>query len=211
MIIAKDHYAKVVTVSFGVRFGLAYSSHGHLQVKVKQMRHQTTFEEVCYHVCMFINQNDLADIRKRHSNQKLVLTAGTFDLFHVGHLEFLENTKKYGDVVVLMLSGDNRVKARKGSKRPIIPEAERAKILDALKIIDYVFIDPSILGPKEIDPIHKTIIQNLDPDYYVTDGPDPRFIKLLDKSKFITLERDESRVQKSTTEIIKQIIKLYSN
>jgi D-beta-D-heptose 7-phosphate kinase/D-beta-D-heptose 1-phosphate adenosyltransferase len=157
---------------------------------------------------MIINQNDLANIRKHYSNQKLVLTAGTFDLFHVGHLEFLENTKKYGDVVVLMLSGDNRVKARKGPKRPIIPEAERAKILDALKIVDYVFIDPSTLSPKEIDPIHKTILQNLNPDFYVTDGPDPRFVRLLDESKFITLERDESKVHKSTTEIIKQIIKL---
>lgn len=155
---------------------------------------------------MIVTIDDLISIRERHSNQKLVLTSGTFDLFHAGHLNYLKHVKKHSDVIIVLLSGDNRVKARKGSSRPIIPEADRAQILDSLKIVDYVFIDPSKLGPNETDPIHDEILQKLRPDLYVTDGPDPRFVNLMDKSKFITLER--MNPFPSTTTIIERIMNL---
>src|SRR5208282_250600 len=100
---------------------------------------------------MIITFDELASARQRHSNQKLVLTSGTFDLFHVGHLNYLEKVKQYGDVLVIMLSGDNRIRSRKGPKRPIIPENDRARILDALKVVNYVFIDPSRLDPEDVD------------------------------------------------------------
>jgi rfaE bifunctional protein nucleotidyltransferase chain/domain len=152
---------------------------------------------------MIITLNDLGSVRKRHTNQKLVLTSGTFDLLHVGHLNYLEQVKKHGDVVMVLLSGDDRVKARKGSSRPIINERERARILDNLKMVDYVFIDPSKIKPDETDPIHYKILQELQPDQYVTDGPDPRFVELMDKSKFIILER--LLPEPSTTSIIERI------
>lgn len=50
---------------------------------------------------MIITFDELDDIRSKHTGQKLVLTTGTFDLFHVGHLEYLEQVKRYGDVLVL--------------------------------------------------------------------------------------------------------------
>ena len=148
--------------------------------------------------------DDLASIRDKHSGEKIVLTSGTFDLFHAGHLNYLERVKQYGDIVMVLLSGDNRVKARKGPSRPIIPEGDRARILDALKIVDYVFVDPSKLDPADIDPVHAEIAQTLQPDFYVTDGPDPRFVNLLDKSKFIILERMQP--EPSTTTIISRVI-----
>lgn len=137
-----------------------------------------------------------------------MLTTGTFDLFHVGHLEYLEQVKQYGDVLVVMMSGDDRVIARKGPKRPIIPEAERARILDALKVVDYVFIDPSKMGPEETDPIHAEILSNLQPDFYVTDGPDPRFVHIMDKESFKILDRMQP--DPSTTAIIDRIVKRYA-
>jgi cytidyltransferase-like protein len=152
---------------------------------------------------MIIDVDDLASMRKRHAIQKLVLTSGTFDLLHVGHLNYLEKVKLRGDVTVVLLSGDNRVKARKGPDRPITPEGERARLLDGLKIVDYVFIDPSKLGSEETDPIHAEILQKLQPDYYVTDGADPRFFNLMDKSKFIIIERLQP--EPSTTSIIERI------
>jgi len=154
---------------------------------------------------MIITIDDFANIRARHSGKRIVLTSGTFDLLHAGHLNYLEQVKQHGDIVVVMLSGDKRVKTRKGSSRPIISESERARLLDALKTVDYVFIDPSELSPNEIDPIHAQILDKLQPDYYVTDGPDQRFINLLDKSKFIILKRMNS--SPSTTEIIGRIRK----
>jgi cytidyltransferase-like protein len=152
---------------------------------------------------MIISINDLPSIRNKHAGQKLVLTSGTFDLFHVGHLGYLEAVKTHGDVVIVMLSGDKRVRGRKGSKRPIISEEERARILDSLKVIDYVFIDPSRLGPEETDLIYASVLRDLQPDFYVTDGPDPRFFDLMDESKFIILDRMQS--EPSTTSIIRRI------
>src|SRR4051812_15567257 len=135
---------------------------------------------------MIITLDDMATIRKQHAGQKLVLTSGTFDLLHVGHINYLEQVKAYGDILVVLLSGDDRVRARKGANRPIIPAAERAQILDALKVVDYVCIDPSKSSGKA-EPVHADILQKLQPDCYVTDGPDPRFVNLLDKDKFIIL------------------------
>ena len=157
---------------------------------------------------MIITIDDIVDVRNNHPEQKIVLTSGTFDLLHIGHLNYLDKVKEHGDIVVVLLSGDKRVKARKGQKRPIINESDRARILDNLKMVDYVFIDPSNMRPDEIDPIHAEILQKLKPDYYVTDGPDPRFYNLMDKSQFIILDR--LNPEPSTTSIIQHILKLGS-
>ncbi len=155
---------------------------------------------------MLVTFDNLPAIRKNHPEQKVVLTSGTFDLLHVGHLNYLEKVKEHGDIVVVLLSGDKRVKARKGSKRPVISEDDRARLLDSLKIVDYVFIDPSKMTPEETDPIHDEILQKLKPDFYVTDGPDPRFYNLIDRSQFIILDR--MNPEPSTTSIINHILEL---
>lgn len=155
---------------------------------------------------MIVRLDDLLEVRHRHKDQKIALTSGTFDLFHVGHLNYLQEVQKHGDVVLVLLSGDARVKARKGSKRPIINEHDRARIIDSLKVVDYVLIDPSQMSPEEKDPVHAVILDNLEPDFYVTDGPDPRFYGLMDKSKFIILDR--LNPEPSTTSIIEHIRKL---
>lgn len=158
---------------------------------------------------MIITSVSLAEIRERHVNEKLVLTSGTFDLFHTGHLSYLEQVKSYGDIVVVMLSGDKRIKARKGDKRPIIGESDRARILDSLKVVSYVFIDPSEMPPESTDPVHAEILEKLLPDFYVTDGPDPRFYALMDRSQFIILDR--MNPEPSTTSIIQRIVEANSS
>ncbi|GAC1391766.1 MAG: hypothetical protein NVSMB46_05420 [Candidatus Saccharimonadales bacterium] len=158
---------------------------------------------------MIITPEDLAEIRERHANDKVVLTSGTFDMFHAGHLNYLEQVKSHGDIVVVLLSSDKRVKARKGDKRPIISENDRARILDGLKIVDYVFLDPSKLGPEDTDPVHEDILKKLQPAFYVTDGPDPRFYALMNKSQYVILER--MNPEPSTTSIIQRIINTNSS
>jgi len=151
---------------------------------------------------MIINLEDLANIRSQHINEKIVLTSGTFDLLHVGHLRYLEAVKSLGDIMVVLLSGDDRIRARKGPTRPIIPELDRAQILDALKIVDYVFIDPAMAAPDQIDPVHAEIVDRLQPDLYATDGEDIRFFNIMDKSKLTILSRSDEPV--STTAIIER-------
>ena len=152
---------------------------------------------------MIVTLNDLAEIHAKHAGQKIVLTSGTFDLFHVGHLQYLSAVKSYGDVVVVMLSGDARVKARKGPARPVIGEQDRARILDALKTVDYVFIDPG--KPQGEDPVYADILARLQPDLYVTDGEDVRFSGIMDKSKQDVLDRVDGGQHASTTAIIEYI------
>lgn len=151
---------------------------------------------------MIVGLENLADIRSRHQNEKVVLTSGTFDLLHVGHLDYLNAVRALGDVVVVMVSGDDRVKARKGPKRPIVPENERVYMLDQLRNVDYVFIDPATSPPDEIDPVHAKIVAELQPDIYATDGADPRFWNIMEESKLIIVPRSSNPI--STTALIER-------
>lgn len=159
---------------------------------------------------MIVRLENLTDIRAQHKNEKIALTSGTFDLLHVGHLRYLDAVKSLGDVVVVMLSGDDRVRARKGPQRPIIPENDRALMVDALKVVDYVFIDPATSSPEETDPVHAEVVAKLQPDVYATDGPDPRFWNIMEQSKLVILPdpRSEGDGHASTSAIIDRIANL---
>lgn len=159
---------------------------------------------------MITNHDKLAEIRVKHQNQRIALTSGTFDMFHIGHLNYLKAVKEYGDVVVVMLSSDARIQARKGPQRPIFPEGERLQILDALKVVDYTFLDPGINTTNPTEPAYIDILSQLQPDAYVTDGEDVRFSKIIDTSKYITLVRVEGGKFDSTTSIIEYISTLNS-
>ena len=142
---------------------------------------------------MIVRLENLADIRSQHQNEKIVLTMGTFDLLHVGHLRYLNAVKALGDIMVVLLSSDDRVKARKDPQRPIIPEADRAQMLDALKVVDYVFIDPAKGRLTDVDPVHAQIAAELQPDICAADGGyDSRFKDIIDEDKFriIDLQRN---------------------
>jgi glycerol-3-phosphate cytidylyltransferase len=67
---------------------------------------------------------------------KRVITYGTFDLFHIGHLNILERLRMLGDQLVVAVSTDE-FNATKG-KRSVVPFAERARIVSALKCVDEV-------------------------------------------------------------------------
>jgi D-beta-D-heptose 7-phosphate kinase / D-beta-D-heptose 1-phosphate adenosyltransferase len=73
-------------------------------------------------------------------DKKIVFTNGCFDLLHAGHISFLEAAKSFGDVLILGLNSDRSVTALKGKERPINIQADRAYILAALEVVDYVVI-----------------------------------------------------------------------
>ncbi len=76
----------------------------------------------------------------RSKGKKIVFTNGCFDLLHTGHISFLETTKSFGDVLILGLNSDRSVTSLKGKERPINIQADRAYILAALEVVDYVVI-----------------------------------------------------------------------
>lgn len=72
-----------------------------------------------------------------------VVTFGTFDLFHVGHLRLLERARALGDELVVGVSSDAMSRAKKG-RPPVIPLAERMEIIAALRCVDGVFIEEDL-------------------------------------------------------------------
>lgn len=76
----------------------------------------------------------------RANQQKIVFTNGCFDLLHAGHVTYLEQAKKLGDRLVLGLNTDRSVSALKGPSRPVIHEADRARVLAALEAVDAVIL-----------------------------------------------------------------------
>jgi D-beta-D-heptose 7-phosphate kinase/D-beta-D-heptose 1-phosphate adenosyltransferase len=83
----------------------------------------------------------LSDIvRERPTLKKVVLIGGVFDILHAGHIEHLKEAKSHGSTLIVHVTSDKRVREKKGSKRPIVSEQERAKIIAAIRYVDYVFI-----------------------------------------------------------------------
>lgn len=75
-------------------------------------------------------------------NKKIVLVGGCFDILHLGHLTFLEQAKTHGDSLIVMIEADETIAVSKGPKRPINTQNDRAKLLAALKVVDYVILLP---------------------------------------------------------------------
>lgn len=99
------------------------------------------------------------DIKSR--GMRIVFTNGCFDILHGGHVRYLKEARKYGDVVIVGLNSDRSVRnIKKG--RPVMPESERAEVLAALNMIDYVVIF------NDDTPLH--LIKLIVPDVLVKGG-----------------------------------------
>ena len=76
----------------------------------------------------------------REAGKKIVLTQGSWDMVHVGHARYLAEAKAQGDVLIVGVDNDEKVKVRKGPGRPVVPEAERLEMLTYLSAVDYVIL-----------------------------------------------------------------------
>lgn len=91
----------------------------------------------------------------KKKGHKTVWTNGCFDLLHVGHLRYLKEAKKTGDVLIVGINSDESVKKIKGPDRPIQNEKERAEILASLEFVDYIYIfseEDTTMYLKELEP-----------------------------------------------------------
>ena len=78
------------------------------------------------------------EVRRR--NGKVVWTNGCFDILHMGHYEYLKFARRQGNCLVVGLNSDESVRRLKGPSRPITGEAERARLLAALDVVDCIVI-----------------------------------------------------------------------
>ena len=85
--------------------------------------------------------------RLKRQGKRIAFTNGCFDLLHVGHLNYLEQIKKRADVLVVAVNTDASVRRLKGPGRPVVPARARARMVAALKPVDYavLFSEPTPL------------------------------------------------------------------
>lgn len=76
--------------------------------------------------------------RLKAAGKKIVFTNGCFDLLHVGHVRLLRKAKRLGDILIVGLNNDSSARKIKGVERPVIPQDERAEVVSALEMVDYV-------------------------------------------------------------------------
>lgn len=91
-----------------------------------------------------LTYQQLTKVVKAHRDleQTIVLTQGTYDMVHVGHGRYLQDAKKRGDVLIVGVDSDEKVRQRKGVGRPIVPEEERVEMLTYFSSVDHVVIKP---------------------------------------------------------------------
>ncbi|MCG7551888.1 adenylyltransferase/cytidyltransferase family protein [Pseudoalteromonas piscicida] len=126
---------------------------------------------------------------------KKVITFGTFDVFHVGHVNILERAKALGDYLIVGISSDELNFSKKG-RNPIYSIAERLKIISSLRFVDEVFVEESL-------ELKAQYIKDFDADVLVMgDDWKDKFDIYKDICDVVYLERTPSI---STTEIIEVV------
>lgn len=127
------------------------------------------------------------------SKIKIVMTGGVFDILHLGHAHMLEEAKKYGDFLVVVVAKDEHI-SKKGRK-PIHSQEYRAKMVEALKPVDAV-----ILG--EDNP--KKLAEKIRPDVIVYGYDQPEFLKP-EGAKIVKLTEHLEPEKFKTNKIIKEL------
>lgn len=94
----------------------------------------------------------------RRAGERVILTNGCFDVFHVGHVRYLRGAKALGGRVVVAINSDASVRRLKGAGRPAMPARERAEILAALECVDAVVIFP--------EPDVRALVREIRPDIH---------------------------------------------
>jgi rfaE bifunctional protein nucleotidyltransferase chain/domain len=98
----------------------------------------------------------------RAARKRLVVTNGCFDLLHIGHVTYLEEARKYGDLLLVGVNGDTAVRELKGPLRPVNSEEDRAGVLAGLQSVKAVCIFPETRATE--------FLRLAQPDVYVKGG-----------------------------------------
>lgn len=124
-----------------------------------------------------VKRENLQDLLKklRKDHKTIVTTNGCFDILHVGHVRYLEETKKFGDILIVALNSDKSVRRLKGEGRPINNENDRAEVLNGLKSVDYVVLFDED-SPADLLAEIKPDVHTKGADYTVETLPEAKII-----------------------------------
>ncbi len=109
-----------------------------------------------------VSQSDLMSLGEtlKEKDKKIVFTAGSWDLLHVGQCRYLEEAKAKGDILVVGVSSNDAIRKVKGPNKPILDEKIRAEMLTYLRSVDFVTILP--------EPSCQPSLGLLKPDIFIT-------------------------------------------
>jgi rfaE bifunctional protein nucleotidyltransferase chain/domain len=96
---------------------------------------------------------------QRAAGRRVVFTNGVFDLVHAGHVAYLAWARAQGDALLVGLNADASVRALKGPERPLVPFADRAAVIAALRSVD------AVVGFSERTP--EVLLERVRPDVHV--------------------------------------------
>jgi rfaE bifunctional protein nucleotidyltransferase chain/domain len=109
-----------------------------------------------------IDQSDLMALHEqlKGKDKKIVFTAGSWDLLHVGQCRYLEEARREGDILVVGVSSNAAIRKVKGPNKPILDEKIRAEMLTYLRSVDFITILP--------EPSCQPSLGLLKPDVFIT-------------------------------------------
>ena len=163
-----------------------------------------------------VSSSDLIVLRQNWQDRgyTVVFTNGCFDLLHLGHVQYLQEAKALGDVLVVGLNSDASVTRLKGPLRPLVPAMERAQVMAALRSVDFLTIFEEDTAENLIAALRPDIYVK-GGDYEVNSGASVPTSKVLPEAA--TVQSYGGRIQlipflpgHSTTGLIKKIVAAYS-
>jgi len=114
----------------------------------------------------------------KRDGKRVVLANGVFDIIHVGHIRYLEGARECGDVLIVAINSDNSARRLKGAGRPVVPEDERAEIVAALEVVDYVVLFDEDRPERIIEALQPDV-QAKGRDYTVESVPERALVERL--------------------------------
>lgn len=158
--------------------------------------------------CIISDYSELKKIIDAHRTlgHKIICTAGSWDMLHIGHLRYLIKAKEQGDVLIVGADSDRGIKLYKNELRPIIPQEERMEMLSYQDCVDYVTLIDDIDNQGKWQYELVKIVQ---PDIFVTTdySYSDEQIKTIEQysKKVLILPRQAENT--SSTEIIERTVK----
>jgi len=139
----------------------------------------------------------------KRDNKQIVFVNGCFDLFHMGHLDLLNQAAALADILIVGVNSDDSVKTLKGNKRPIISQLYRSFIIDNIRCVDYTTIFD--------DKTPKALIEMIKPDIMIK-GEDYKKKTIEEMETIIKQGIDiryiDNKYNMSTSAIIERIMKI---
>jgi len=117
-----------------------------------------------------INFSDLAKNSFKFKNKKVVLVGGCFDLFHYGHLQFLKDSSKLGDYLIIALESDDFIKNNK-KREPVHNQNQRAEILANIKLVNLIIKLPLFKNNLQ----YTQLVNKIKPNIIAVTTKDPKY------------------------------------